>query len=159
AHDLPTVALDSAPRCPRWDEPAMTSAETPRAPPVTRTARSRSIASRLEAVRAPVGGLAGRETSLPPVADTTDTPARSAAQRVGAQGRYVMRSVGLDLGVRHIAICEVVRGEVVARTTIHSLKELEGRLGPGTPPAQVAFEACREGWHVHDMVERWGHEA
>jgi transposase len=70
-----------------------------------------------------------------------------------------MRSVGLDLGARHIALCEVVEGEVVARATLHSLKELEGRLGPKTPKAQVAFEACREGWHVHDMMERWGHEA
>jgi transposase len=69
-----------------------------------------------------------------------------------------MRSVGLDLGVRHIAVCEVVQGEVVARATVHSLKGLEERLGPGTPKAQVAFEACREGWHVHDMLESWGHD-
>ena len=159
AHDLPTVALENAARFPRWDEPAMVPSQTPRTPSVTGTADSRSIAARLEAVPAPVGGLGGKGTSLPPVAETTDTPACSAAQRVGAQGRLVMRSVGLDLGVRHIAICEVVRGEVVARTTVHSLKELEGRLGPGTPRAQVAFEACREGWHVHDMMEQWGHEA
>jgi transposase len=69
-----------------------------------------------------------------------------------------MRSVGLDLGVRHIAVCEVVDGVVVARETVHSLKELERRLGPATPRARVAFEACREGWHVHDTLERWGQE-
>jgi transposase len=69
-----------------------------------------------------------------------------------------MRSVGLDLGVRHIAVCEVVGGEVVARETVHSVQELTRRLGPGTAPARVAFEACREGWHVHDLLQQWGHE-
>jgi transposase len=69
-----------------------------------------------------------------------------------------MRSVGLDLGVRHIAVCEVVRGEVVARETVHSVQELARRLGPGTAPARVAFEACREGWHVHDLLQQWGQE-
>jgi transposase len=69
-----------------------------------------------------------------------------------------MRSVGLDLGVRHIAYCEVVDGKVVDRTTVRSLSELVSRIGPTCPPARVAFEACREGWHVHDKVKEWGHE-
>ncbi len=69
-----------------------------------------------------------------------------------------MRSVGLDLGARHIAYCEVVGGVVVARTTAHRLGELEARLGSGTPPARVAFEACREGWHVHDVLRSWGQQ-
>jgi transposase len=69
-----------------------------------------------------------------------------------------MRSVGLDLGVRHIAVCEVVDGVVVARETVHGVHELERRLGPSTPKARVAFEACREGWHVHDTLKRWGQE-
>jgi transposase len=69
-----------------------------------------------------------------------------------------MRIVGLDLGVRHIAVCEVADGKVVARDTVHRLEDLEHRLGPKTSPARVAFEACREGWHVHDMLRRWGHE-
>lgn len=67
-----------------------------------------------------------------------------------------MRSVGLDLGARHIAYCEVVDGVVKARTSVRRFQELETRLGVATAPAKVAFEACREGWHVHDMLKRWG---
>lgn len=67
-----------------------------------------------------------------------------------------MRSVGLDLGARHIAFCEVVDGKVVGRGTARQLSELERRLGPETAPARVAFEACREGWHVHDRLRNWG---
>jgi transposase len=69
-----------------------------------------------------------------------------------------MRSVGLDLGVRHISYCEVADGKVVDRTTVKSLSELASRIGPECPAARVAFEACREGWYVHDMLQRWGHE-
>jgi transposase len=69
-----------------------------------------------------------------------------------------MRSVGLDLGVRHIAYCEVADGKVVDRCTVRSLSQLASRIGPDTPPARVAFEACREGWHVHDKLAEWGHE-
>lgn len=69
-----------------------------------------------------------------------------------------MRSVGLDLGVRHIAYCEVKDGKVVERTSVRSLSQLASRIGPGTAPARVAFEACREGWHVHDKLKSWGHE-
>lgn len=68
-----------------------------------------------------------------------------------------MRSVGLDLGKRHIAYCEVVDGKVVDRATVKSLEELASRLGPGTEPAVVVFEACREGWFVHDKLKQWGH--
>lgn len=102
-----------------------------------------------------------RVTSLPPIADAPDTPACSKAQdarRLGAQRRLVMRSVGLDLGARHIAYCEVVDGKVVDRTAVKSLSQLASRIGPNTPPARVAFEACREGWHVHDKLKSWGHE-
>ena len=67
-----------------------------------------------------------------------------------------MRSVGLDLGARHIAFCEVVAGKVVARTSVRRLGELEALLGAETPAAQVAFEASREGWHVHDVLAGWG---
>jgi transposase len=69
-----------------------------------------------------------------------------------------MRSVGLDLGVRHISYCEVVGGKVIGRGSVRRFAELEVLLGPDTPPARVAFEACREGWHVHDMLQRWGKE-
>jgi hypothetical protein len=47
---------------------------------------------------------------------------------------------------------------VVARASVRRLSELEKRLGPATPPAHVAFEACREGWHVHDVLHSWGKE-
>lgn len=69
-----------------------------------------------------------------------------------------MRSVGLDLGVRHIAFCEVRDGNVVDRTSVRSLSALASRIGPNTPAARVGFEACREGWHVHDKLKEWGHE-
>ena len=55
-----------------------------------------------------------------------------------------MRSVGLDLGARHIAWCEVVDGVVTRRGSVGRLSEL------------VAFEASREGWHVHDVLLGWG---
>lgn len=67
-----------------------------------------------------------------------------------------MRSVGLDLGARHIAFCEVLDGVVAKRGSVRSFSELKPLIGEGTPLAQVAFEACREGWHVHDELERWG---
>jgi transposase len=69
-----------------------------------------------------------------------------------------MRSVGLDLGARHIALCEVRDGVVVERKSFRRLSDLKAALGPGTEGARVAFEACREGWLVHDMLEKWGHE-
>ena len=31
-------------------------------------------------------------------------------------------------------------------------------LGPGCKRARVAIEACREAWHVHDVLTQWGHE-
>jgi transposase len=68
-----------------------------------------------------------------------------------------MRSVGLDLGVRHIAYCEVKDGKVIDRCAVRSFAQLASRIGPECPPAQVAFEACREGWHVHDQLKGWGH--
>jgi hypothetical protein len=55
-----------------------------------------------------------------------------------------MRSVGLDLGARHIAYCEVSDGVAVRRTSVRRLCELESMLGPKTPAAEVAFEASRE---------------
>jgi transposase len=69
-----------------------------------------------------------------------------------------MRRVGLDLGVRHIAYCEVKDGKVIDRATVRSFSQLASRIGPESPAAHVAFEACREGWHVHDKLKSWGHE-
>jgi transposase len=70
-----------------------------------------------------------------------------------------MRSVGLDLGGRKIAFCEVdrVQDQVIDRRTVRVIENLERQLGPNTPPARVAFEACREAWHVHDVLTGWGH--
>ncbi len=99
---------------------------------------------------------AKRVTDLPSAAEATDTPTCSEAQKGGAQGRSVMRSVGLDLGARHIAFCEVVDGVVVRRASVRRLSELEPMLGRKSPSAQVAFEASREGWHVHDVLSGWG---
>jgi transposase len=79
-------------------------------------------------------------------------------QEMGAEGRTVMRSVGLDLGARHIAYCEVREGKVIDRVAVESLEELKGRVGPGTAPARIGFEASREAWHVHDLLKSWGHE-
>jgi transposase len=68
-----------------------------------------------------------------------------------------MRTVALDLGSK-ISLCEVKDGQVVERATETSVSDLERLLGPNTPSAKVAFEACREAWAVHDQLEAWGHE-
>lgn len=70
-----------------------------------------------------------------------------------------MRSVGLDLGARKIAYCEVSGGQVVRRTTVTSLEELEPLVGPKTPAANVAIEASGDAWHVHATLTEWGHTA
>lgn len=69
-----------------------------------------------------------------------------------------MRIVGLDLGASHIEICELKDGQP-HRSSVRRLSELKRLLGPGMEPAQVAFEACREGWKVYDTLVQWGHEA
>ena len=69
-----------------------------------------------------------------------------------------MRSIGLDLGSREVSFCEVRSGKVVARRTASSVEMLNDLLGPGTAPARVAIEACREAWQVHDLLTSWGHE-
>jgi transposase len=68
-----------------------------------------------------------------------------------------MRTVSLDLGARRVDFCEVGDGGEIRRATRRSLEGLEKELGPGTSPARVAFEACREGWHVARVLEEWGH--
>jgi transposase len=49
-------------------------------------------------------------------------------------------------------------GKVVTRRTVSVLLALEDTLGVNAPKARVAIEACREAWHVHDELVRWGHE-
>ena len=68
-----------------------------------------------------------------------------------------MRTVALDLGARRIDFCEIVEGGELVRKTVKRLKDLQGALGPNTPAATVAFEACREGWHVAKTLKSWGH--
>lgn len=68
-----------------------------------------------------------------------------------------MRSVGLDLAVGELAYCEV-DGERVMHRTVRGLEPLRQWLGPDQPPAVVAIEACREAWHVHDVLTSWGNQ-
>ena len=130
------------------------------APLVTRAA-ARDRAQRLESSGRAERRSAQEVIDLPPGGKTHGTPTCSKAQdaeRRGAQGRSIMRSVGLDLGVRNISYCEVLDGKVVDRTTVRKLSQLASRIGPNCPMARVAFESCREGWHVHDKLIEWGHE-
>jgi len=69
-----------------------------------------------------------------------------------------VRNVALDLGVREVSFCEVAQGKVIQRRTVRSLDALSDLLGPSSPPARVAIEACREAWFVHDKLTEWGHE-
>ncbi len=69
-----------------------------------------------------------------------------------------MRKVALDLGARKTAYCEVRDGKVVQRETVTTVHSLDSLLGPGQPPAVFAIEACREAWHVHDLLTGWGNE-
>lgn len=118
---------------------------------------SRSIAARLEGEPRARLLLRKKVADLSPPADAGDTPARSETQGVGAQERSAMRTVALDMGAKKISYCEVKRRQVVERTTVRTLEALLPLLGPNTPPAAVAIEACREAWHVHAKLSEWGH--
>ena len=69
-----------------------------------------------------------------------------------------MRKIALDLGVRKTSYCEVQNGQVIQRATVASVETLWSLLGPERLPAVVAIEACREAWHVHDLLKTWGNE-
>lgn len=69
-----------------------------------------------------------------------------------------MRKVALDLGARKTAYCEVRDGKVVLRGTENAVRDFEAQLGPEQPEAIVAIEACREAWHVHDLLTGWGNQ-
>src|SRR5258708_13943147 len=86
-------------------------------------------------------------------------PACSKTQVGGAQGRLAMRCVALDLSASKIDFCELsVDGTVKKKGATTSLNGLEKLLGPNTVKARVAFEACREAWHVASKLTEWGHE-
>jgi transposase len=57
-----------------------------------------------------------------------------------------------------VDFCEITEGGVVERGVVGGVSQLQTRLGPTTPPARVAFEACREGWYVAQRLSGWGHE-
>jgi len=57
-----------------------------------------------------------------------------------------------------VDFCEITDGGVIQRGVLAGLSQLERRLGSETPPARVAFEACREGWYVAERLTGWGHE-
>jgi transposase len=67
------------------------------------------------------------------------------------------RYVGIDLGKKP-RYCEIREEGVVARGILSKPDDLEALLGPNTAPATVAFEACREAWHYHDLLTSWGHK-
>jgi transposase len=69
-----------------------------------------------------------------------------------------MRYVALDLGAKKTSYCEVAGGRVVQRATVARVDTMQSLLGPDCPPATVAIEACREAWHVHDLLTSWGNE-
>lgn len=97
-----------------------------------------------------------KKVVLLPAANATGTPARSKTQRVGDM-EDDMRCVALDLGSR-ISFCEVSDGAVVGRATVSSFQGLRKWLGPNTPKARVAIEACQEAWWVERQLRTWGHE-
>ena len=144
----------------RWDESPADTVTTMR--PISCSAADAGLVSGsgcavLDA-QAPRGTKQKEKANLSPVTFAAGTPARSETQSMGAQERLAMRNVALDLAARKIAFCEVAGGKVVQRRTTSSLRGLEDLLGPETPPARVAIEACREAWGVHDMLSSWGHE-
>lgn len=69
-----------------------------------------------------------------------------------------MRKVGLDLGTKEVSYCEIDDGKVLVRRTARDIRSLDDLLGPECPPAIVVIEACREAWHVHDVLTNNGHK-
>lgn len=101
----------------------------------------------------------GKEADLSPPVKTGSSPAHSKVQKNGTlTEKSAMRRVALDLAVKKISYCEVRNGQVVSRRTVGSLGSLKDLIGPTCEPARVAIEACREAWHVHAELTRWGNE-
>lgn len=98
-------------------------------------------------------------TASSEIAEATDTATRSVgAIEPAAREEAVMRIVALDLGKRKISYCEVKNGEVFRRLTVSCIETLETELGADQASAVVAIEACREAWHVHDLLTSWGNK-
>jgi transposase len=155
----------------KWDEAAPTEPEPAMPTKPKRLARSKVDASTSVTPPAASGSMerpesrrrAGRRpghkvADLSSAANAADTPTRSGTPLTGAKEKSAMRSIGLDLGAREVAFCEVAQGRVVARRTASSLDGLKDLLGPEAAPARVAIESCREAWVVHDTLRGWGHD-
>jgi transposase len=68
-----------------------------------------------------------------------------------------LRNIGLDIGKKEVALCEIRDGKVVSRRTLRGLHELKDVMSAENGLATVALEACREAWHVHDELTKLGH--
>ena len=88
-------------------------------------------------------------------ADAHVPPTRSETQIDGGQERATMRNVALDFGGK-VHLCEVAGGKVVCRKAAREIWDLRDVLGPNTPPARVAVEACREAWRLVEVLKEWG---
>jgi transposase len=117
----------------------------------------RKKAGRSDAVSG--GALKVRDGDSSPVPSERGTPMRSVTQEVGPKKGPAMRNVGLDLGSSSISYCERRGGAVTERRTARSITELtKSVLAANTLRARVAIEACREAWHVHDVLTAMGHD-
>jgi transposase len=133
------------------DLPGSTSSSTPK--PAASGAES---SPRLEGKEISKEIGSERVADLKPSAIAGGGPTRSKAQSKGPEERSAMRSVALDLGVKKICLSEARGESIVHRATVRSVEELLPLLGPDTPPARVAIEACREAWAVHARLSAWG---
>lgn len=115
--------------------------------------RSRSAAAQCKAK--PVAN--SLPTKLPQTlsADVRAVPVPNKAEV--SDVKPIARFVGLDVG-RKTEACVLKNGKVVARAQLSSRDEQELLLGPGTARARVVLEACRESWHLYDLLTHWGHE-
>lgn len=128
------------------------------------TAPVTPLASRARVDGPTAKGRAGRRLTKKladpsPMSCPIGTPTRSeGATESGATERSAMRKVALDLGGKKTMYCEVAAGVVVQRATVSEVASLRSLLGPEQPAATVAIEACREAWHVHDLLSSWGNQ-
>src|SRR5664280_110046 len=139
---------------------ALASRDRVDVPTAKRRARRRSGQADTPTMPVEENKVAENRATLPPPGENPDgAPTRSETQNVqGAKGRMTMRIVALDLGVRKTTYCEISQGKVVQRATVSEVASLQSLLGPEQAAATVAIEACREAWHVHDLLVEWGNE-
>ena len=119
--------------------------------PSCSASRSKKLAE--ECTPKPVRSL--RPMKLPQTlpADVGHVPTSAHA----VEPKPIARFVGMDVG-KKTELCEVRDQKVLARTEVGTEDGLKEQLGPGTPRARVVLEACRESWHLYDLLTEWGHE-